>query len=299
MSSVRHFRNLDDISPREMMGLLDLAEKIKKHPENYRESCKFKTLGMLFAKTSTRTRVSFEVGMYQMGGHAIYLDWEKTNFTLAKFEDEVAVLARYCDILMARVFEHDSIIRMARASSVPIINGLSNDHHPIQSLADLLTIREKFGSLEGITVAYVGDGNNVCHSLIWACSHAGVKCRISTPRDYNVHVPLPKNSFTWYETPEEAVKGVDIIYTDTWVSIGQEAETKARQQVFRPFQVNANLIAQASSRAIFMHCLPAHRGLEVSDEVFDGPQSVVFDQAENRLHTEKALILKLLGIEAW
>jgi ornithine carbamoyltransferase len=298
MSNVRHFRTLEDVSPQEMISLLDLALKIKKNPENYHESCKFKTLGMLFAKTSTRTRVSFEVGMFQMGGHAVFLDWGKTNFTLAKFEDEVAVLARYCDILMARVFEQDYITRMASASRVPVINGLSDEYHPVQSLADILTIKEKFGSLDGLTVAYVGDGNNVCHSLIWACSYAGIKCRISTPRDYNVHVPLPENSYTWHEAPEDAVDGADVIYTDTWISMGQETETKARQKVFRPFQVNADLMTLASPRVIFMHCLPAHRGYEVSDEVFDGSQSMVFAQAENRLYTEKALILKLLGIEA-
>ncbi len=299
MSKVRHFRTLEDITPKEMKGLLDLAEEIKKNPGKYREACKYKTLGMLFAKTSTRTRVSFEVGMFQMGGHAVFLEWAKTNFTLAKFEDEVAVLARYCDILMARVFEQEYITRMASASRVPVINGLSDEYHPVQSLADLLTMRERFGSLDGVTVAWVGDGNNVCHSLIWACHYAGMKCRISTPSDYNVHVPLPEGSYSWHENPEDAVKKADVIYTDTWISMGQEAETKARQKIFKPFQVNSHLMSLASKRAIFLHCLPAHRGYEVSDEVFDSPQSVVFEQAENRLYTEKALILKLLGIEMW
>ncbi len=282
-----------------MLQVVDLAAAVKKQPGKYCKALEGKTLAMLFQKTSTRTRVSFEAGMTQLGGHAIFLDWRATNFTLGSLADEVKCLERYCDIIMARVFKHADIKAIADASEKPVINGLCDLWHPCQILGDLLSIKEKKGKLEGLKLAYVGDGNNVCNSLIVACSKVGMQVSVATPPAYKplqeaVDVAKALGKYNWSENPAEAVKGADVVYTDTWVSMGSESEEKQRLMVFPPFQVNEQLMKHAKKDAVFMHCLPAHRGKEVTDSILDGKQSVVFDQAENRMHIQKAIMLKLL-----
>jgi ornithine carbamoyltransferase len=278
---------LDDFSKDELNDIIDRAIDIKEEPEKYYEILKNKTLAMLFQKTSTRTRMSFEAGMTQLGGHAIFLDWKTTNLTLGSLKDEIKCIARYSDIIMARVFAHKDIETIAEASSVPIINGLSDDYHPCQAIADLMTIKEKFKKFKGVKLAYVGDGNNVCNSLILACGKLGVELRVATPKGYG---PKEKGVKV-VSDPKVAVKGAHVVYTDTWVSMGQEKEKAKRVKAFKGFIVDKKLLG----KALFMHCLPAHRGYEVSDDVIDSKQSIVFDQAENRMHAQKAIILKLLG----
>jgi len=285
---------------KQIMQVIDLGAAVKKNPEKYCKALEGKTLAMLFQKTSTRTRVSFEAGMTQLGGHAIYLDWRSTNFTLGSLADEVKCLERYCDIIMARVFKHADIKAIADASEKPVINGLCDLWHPCQILGDLLSIKEKKGKIEGLKLAYVGDGNNVCNSLIVAGSKVGMRVSVATPAAYKpfkeaVAVGESLGKYGWNENPAEAVQGADVVYTDTWVSMGSEAEEKQRLAVFPPYRVNEQLMQEAKRDAIFMHCLPAHRGKEVSDAVLDGKQSVVFDQAENRMHIQKAVMLNLLG----
>jgi len=253
---------------------------------------------MLFQKTSTRTRVSFETAMTQLGGHAQYLDWRTTNFTLGDLRDEIKCLARYADAVMARVYKHENLEEMIKVSEVPIISGLSNLEHPCQVLGDLLTIKEKKGGLDNLIVAYVGDGNNVCNSLIIGCSKVGIKINASTPKgykpaDFAVQIGKDLKMFQFFSEPEKAVENADIIYTDTWVSMGEEAEKEGRLKIFPPYQVNRNLMNLAP-QALFMHCLPAHRGFEVTDEVLDSDKSIVYDQAENRLHVQKSILLSLI-----
>lgn len=298
---VRHLRKLSDLSKEDILKIIDEGIKIKKRPAKYADSMRREVMSMLFQKTSTRTRCSFEAGMAQMGGHAMYLDWRSTNFTLGSIADEVKCLDRYSNIIMARVYKHEDIDAMANASRVPVINALCDKHHPCQVLADLMTVREKKGKLAGLTLAYVGDGNNVCNSLIEGCTLVGMKIRVATPKGYEPIreiIDFGNKSGLLYLTndPIDAVKGADVIYTDTWVSMGQEADTKKRVTVFSTYQVNTKLVQKiGKTDYIFMHCLPAHRGYEVSDEVLDSPNSVVFDEAENRMHVQKAIILFLLG----
>jgi ornithine carbamoyltransferase len=262
---------------------------------------------MLFQKPSLRTRVSFEVGMLQLGGRAIYLSPSEVQMGERESIADVArVLSRYVDAVMARVFRHADIAELAEFASVPVINGLSDLSHPCQALADFLTILEKKGRLEGLTVAFVGDGdNNVAHSLLLAAAKIGVNFHVASPQDYapsEQYLALAQASaeasvsrVRLFRDPAEAVKGADVVYTDVWTSMGQEAESQKRLAAFHGFQVNAELMAQAKDEAIVMHDLPAHRGEEIADEVIDGPQSVVFDQAENRLHAQKAVLYLLLG----
>jgi ornithine carbamoyltransferase len=264
-----------------------------------------KTLGMIFAKPSTRTRVSFEAAMTQLGGHAIYLGI--SDLQLGRGEtiaDTARTLSRYLDGIMARLFEHGDIVELARYSSVPVINGLTDLHHPCQTLADLLTIREHKGKLRGLKLAWVGDGNNVCNSLLLGCSLVGMNISAACPRGYEPPAAIRKHAranasksgskVEIMVNPEQAVTGADIVYTDVWISMGQEAEREKRLRDFKGYQVNSKLLAKAKHDAIFMHCLPAHRGEEVTEEVIDGPCSVVFNQAENRLHAQKAVLVSLL-----
>jgi len=278
---------LKDFSKEDILHLIDEAMLIKEDPEKYYKVLKGKTLAMLFEKTSTRTRISFEVGMAQLGGHALFIDWKSTQLGKADLGDEIKCISRYVDIIMARVYEHEKVEIMTENSDKPVINGLSDRYHPCQILADLLTIKEKFGKFKGLTVAYVGDGNNVCNSLIIGCKNVGIKINVAAPKGYE---PLEEPDLLTDDV-NLAVKGADVIYTDTWVSMGQEKEKTKRLNVFRPYQVDKKLLG----KALFMHCLPAYRGYEVTDEVIDSSQSIVFDQAENRLHAQKALILKLMG----
>src|SRR3989338_1005898 len=281
-----HALNLDPFSGKWIEDILNLAIKLKKNPEKYYSRLKNKILVMLFEKTSTRTRTSFEAGMAQLGGHAIFLDWTTTQLKKAKLKDEIKCIASYCDIIMARVYSHDTVKEIAANSKVPVINGLCDKYHPCQILGDLQTIKEKFGKLKGLKLAFIGDGNNVCNSLIIGCKKVGIKISVACPKGFE---PLEKPDVLTTD-PAKAAEGADIVYADTWVSMGQEAEKAKRIKIFKKYQVTKKLLG----KALFMHCLPAYRGFEVTDEVIDSKQSIVFDQAENRLHAQKALMLTLL-----
>jgi len=285
----RDLLTLTDLSKPELMTILNLARALKgKHPS---DELKGKTLAMLFAKTSTRTRVSFEVAMTQLGGHAIYLHWNDTNFVKGDILDEAKTLGRYCDVVMARVFTHDQIEKIAEGCEKPVINGLDNIHHPCQALADLLTILEAKGQTSGLKVGWVGDGTNVCNSLIQGAEMLGMKMTVATPEGYE---PEIKTGATLVRDPAEAAKGADVLVTDSWVSLGKEAEKEKRIKDLKPYQLNSQLLSLAKRDCIILHCLPAQRGYEITSEVLDSPQSWVFEEAENRLHTEKALLLKLV-----
>ena len=298
----RDLLSLADLAPAETTFLIDLGIRVKTQPSLYRQSLEGKTLAMLFEKPSLRTRVTFEVGMSQLGGHALYLGSQEVGLGKREAIKDVARnLTRWVDAVMARVFEHGSLVELAKHASIPVINGLSDIEHPCQALGDFMTLHEHKQKLSGLTLAWVGDGNNVVHSLIHGAARLGVRMRVATPPGYGpnpVVVDAARReggSIELTNDPAEAVAGADAVYTDAWASMGQEAEAEARQQVFRPYQVNARLMRRAGAKALFMHCLPAHRGLEVTDEVIDGQKSIVYDQAENRLHIQKAILLALLG----
>ena len=265
-----------------------------------------KTLALLFEKPSLRTRVSFEVAMRQLGGHCLYLSPPEVGLGERETAADVArVLSRYVDVIAARTFRHDTVEELASYADVPVINALSDDEHPCQALADLLTIHEKKGRWQGVSLAFVGDGNNVARSLMLGAAMLGMDFRIASPRDYGVEPDVVAKagvlaaasggSVARLELPQEAVRGVDVVYTDVWASMGQEHEASQRREVFAGYQIDGALMAQAAPDAIFMHDLPAHRGEEVAEEVIDGPQSVVFDQAENRLHAQKAVLALILA----
>jgi len=302
--SGRDCLTLAEFSPAEANLILEEAAKTKflqRSRISYRP-LRGRTLAMVFQKPSNRTRVSFEVGMYQLGGHALYLNPDEIQ--LGKREtpyDTGRVLARYIDAIMVRTFDHEELEELAAAADVPVINGLSDDHHPCQALADLLTVREEFGGLEGVKISYVGDGNNVAHSLAIACALTGAELTIAHPPG---HAPDPEivalagtlgAAPTLTEDPREAASGTHALYTDVWASMGQESEAEERRENFVPYRIDEEMMSLATDDAIFLHCLPAHRGEEVTAEVIDGPRSRVFDQAENRLHAQKALLYLLLG----
>lgn len=306
--SVQHFLAIADLSTKEIEALLDSALKLKKEHARggNKPVLKGKALGMVFQKPSLRTRVSFEMGMEHLGGHALYLSPNEIGLGGRESVADIArVLSGYVDGIMARVFDHQHILDLAAWAKVPVINGLSDYNHPCQALADVLTIMEHRRKLAGLTVAYVGDGNNVATSLVHACARLGMNFRIATPLDYELPAPVVVKAREMaaatgsqvYETvdPHDAVRDADVIYTDTWTSMGQEAETEKRKAVFPPFQVNEALVKLARPDVLVMHCLPAHRGQEITDAVADGPNSVIFQQAENRLHAQKAILLALLG----
>ncbi len=292
----------------DLVGLLELGRKIKnraKAGEPY-EPLRGKSLAMLFEKASTRTRVSFEVGMTQLGGHALFLS--PNDLQIGRGEtiaDTARVLSRYVDGIMYRAFKRDNVRELAANASVPVINGLDDKEHPCQVIADLFTIHERKGQLKGLTLAYVGDGNNVCNSLLLGTALVGMHMTVACPSGYEPDSELlaharriSKESGSSLEIgrdPSNAAKGADVLYTDVWVSMGQENEKQAREKLFRPYQLNAQLLRHAKDDAIVMHCLPAHRGLEITDQVIDGPQSIVFDQAENRLHAQKAILARFLA----
>ncbi|HOK17738.1 MAG TPA: ornithine carbamoyltransferase [Caldisericia bacterium] len=263
-----------------------------------------KKLGLIFEKPSTRTRVSFEVAMYELGGHAIYLSSNELQLRRGEtIADTARVLSRYLDGIMARVFFHKDIVELAKFADVPVINGLSDMFHPCQVLGDFLTIKEKRGRLEGIKLTYLGDGNNVCHSLMLGGVKMGMQIVVSTPKEYMPDKEVInwvkedekkyKGEVLFIEDPYEAIKGSDVVYTDVWVSMGQE-DSETKKKILSPYQVNEKIVKNAKKDFIFMHCLPAHRGEEVVDEVIDGENSVVFDQAENRLHIQKGILSLLL-----
>jgi len=289
----------------ELHEIINLAMELKK-AKDIGEPLKGKSLAMIFEKPSTRTRVSFEVAMTQLGGHALYLS--PKDLQLGRGEtiaDTARVLSRYVDAIMYRAFDHKMMVELANNSSVPVINGLDDKEHPCQIVADLVTIKEYKGEFEGKKLAYVGDGNNVCHSLLLGCAIVGMDIAVASPKGYEPekeYVDLANSigkqsgaNVMVGNSMEEAASGADVLYTDVWVSMGDEAEAEERMRVFKPYQINSEVLSMAKKDAIVMHCLPAHRGLEITDEVIDGEQSAVWDQAENRLHAQKAILLTLLG----
>lgn len=289
-----------DLSPAEFHDLVTTGSKIKANPRDYVRALDQRQVALVFQKTSTRTRISFETGVAAMGGNSLYIDWKTSNFTLASLRDEIRVLSRYVDLTIARVFAHEDLEEMAANSEVPIINGLSDMDHPCQALADFMTVNEYFGTLAGVNFVYIGDGNNVAHSLMMAAMLAKATITICSPRRYAPNGALVQQLLSQglqlrvVDKPEEAVRDADVIYTDTWVSMGEEHMAETKTKLFEGFQVNGALVSKAPKHAVVMHCLPAHRGQEISDEAMDGEHSIVFDQAENRRYVQQALMIWLL-----
>ena len=297
-----------DLSKEELESILNVAEMLRTKQKNREFFVPLlgKTLAMIFTKSSTRTRVSFEIAMFQLGGAALYLN--PNDMQLGRGEtiaDTARVLSRYVDGIMIRTYAHSDVLELGKYGTIPVINGLTDDEHPCQIIADILTIKDKKKSVKGLKVAYVGDGNNVCNSWLYAAPKADMHMAVASPAGY-----LPKEAVVKKakelaaesktqiiitESPEEAVKDADVIYTDVWASMGQEAETEKRKKVFAPYQVNSALLKHAKKDCLVMHCLPAHRGEEISAEVMDGPNSVGFDEAENRLHAQKAILAMLMA----
>lgn len=304
----KSFLTLHRWHPEEVDALLQLSKqlKVERQTGTMRQPLKGKSLAMIFEKPSTRTRISFEVGMKELGGYTLQLGTNELQLGRGEtLEDTARILSRYVDAILIRTHEHARIQRLADAATIPVINGLSELAHPCQALADLLTILETKGSLKGIKLSFIGDGNNVLHSLMHASALAGIHLRIATPAGYEPDPDIWKETeqimeqtggtLSFSHDPCIVAEGADVVYTDVWASMGQEQEKEKRRQSFSSYQVNAELMAHAASGAVFMHCLPAYRGLEVTGDVLEGAQSVVFDQAENRLHVQKALLLALLG----
>jgi ornithine carbamoyltransferase len=304
----RDLLSLAEFSGEEIIQILDLADRLKTERKNsiFNPLLANKTLTLLFQKPSTRTRASFEIAMKDLGGNTVSLNSSEIQLARGEtMEDTGKTLSRYIDAIMARVNRHNDITELAKYATIPVINGLTDIYHPTQVLADLQTIREKKGRLEGLKLAWIGDGNNVCNTLLIGCSKTGIDMTVSSPPDYNPHPDAYRLarreaerkavSIELVEEPEEAAKNADIIVTDTFISMGSDSERKERLKIFLPkYQVNSNLMSRANSDAIFMHCLPAHRGEEVTNEVIDGSISAVWDEAENRLHSQKALLCLLL-----
>ncbi len=302
---VKDFLTIRDFTTDELQHFLDLARDIKAKPADFAASLKGRTLALIFEKPSLRTRVTFDVGIQQLGGFSIYLSPAEINLGKRESLYDVAKnLERMVQGIMIRTFGHDIVEKMAEYARIPIINGLTDFSHPCQAMADYLTILEHKGTLAGLKVAYVGDGNNVANSLMFAAARFGVHIAIGTPKGYEPkaeviawtkeHGEATGSTCLITNDAAEAVGGADVVYTDVWASMGQEAEAHARKAVFRPYQVNSSLFRLAKADALFMHCLPAHRGDEVTDDVIDSPNSVVFPQAENRLHAQKAIMLELM-----
>jgi ornithine carbamoyltransferase len=297
----KHLLSVHDLTLGEAEFLLALGLRVKAHPADFQDALKGRTLALLFQKPSLRTRVTFEVGMGQLGGRAIHLGPEEVGLGRREAIKDVARnLSRWVDAIMARVNRHAEVAELAAHSRVPVINGLSDFEHPCQALGDLMTLVEHKGTLSGKTLAWVGDGNNVLHSLLYASTRLGLAMRVATPPEYPPSADVMAAAvfeggrIMLTNDPREAVEGADAVYTDVWTSMGHEAEAEARRRVFQPYQVNRALMEAAGPQALFMHCLPAHRGEEVTDEVIDSPRSIVYDQAENRLHIQKAILLALL-----
>lgn len=302
----KDFITIHDLSTYEFQEMMDLTEKMKKNPGKYRKVLKDKILAMVFQKPSLRTRMTFEVGMLQLGGEAVYLAPSDIQMGSREGVRDIGKnLERWVDGIMIRTFGHHIILELAESTRLPVINALTDLLHPCQAMADFFTLREKKGHLAGLKLAYVGDGNNVCHSLMLAAAKAGTRMAVATPSGYE---PKPEIvawakedgrdtgfELTITNDPVEAVREADAIYTDVWASMGQEAEKEARKKIFMPYQVNRELFSKARPDTYFMHCLPAHRGEEVTDEVIDSPNSIVYDQAENRLHVQKVIMMLLMG----
>ena len=308
--SLEHFISIHDITVDEFHHLIDLGLKLKKEKKQGipHHILKGKTLAMIFTKSSTRTRVSFETGMYQLGGFPMFLS--SNDIQLGRGEsiyDTANVLSRFVDGIMIRTYDHQDVLDLAKYGTVPVINGLTDLLHPWQVMADLMTVYEHKGKLEGLKLAYIGDGNNMTHSLLYGCAKAGMDISVATPKNYEPDAEIVagakedakqtgSNIVVTYD-PVEAISGADVVCTDTWVSMGQEAEKAERIKVFGDYQINADLFAKSKDDSIFIHCLPAYRGYEVTEDVIDGPRSVIFDEAENRLHAQKAVMAAVMGGE--
>ncbi|MEK6679626.1 MAG: ornithine carbamoyltransferase [Nitrospirota bacterium] len=298
---------INALTAEEIEDILTLSAELKKKQKNRQMDCPLigRTLGMFFEKPSTRTRVSFEVGIYQLGGQAIVLPVSDLQIGRGEtIADTARVLSRYIDAIVIRTFEHKIVEEWAGHASIPVINGLTDMHHPCQALADVFTIKEKKGSLKGLKLTYIGDGNNVAHSLIEICAKTGVDISLACPKGYEPDKKIVKDaiedakrqgsSINIIADPIKAANNADILYTDVWASMGQEKEHKKRLKIFKDYQLNKKLLKSAKPDALVMHCLPAHRGEEITEEVLEGTNSVIFDQAENRLHTQKAVMLRLM-----
>ena len=303
----RDLLSIDDLSPRELGQLLELSAKVKAQPGDYADRLAGRSVAMIFEKPSTRTRVSFEIAVASTGGHPVPLSSADLQLGRGEtIEDTGRVLSRYVQAIVLRTFEQERLEVLASAASVPVVNALSDFEHPCQCLADLLTIKEVKGELAGRTITYLGDGNNVTHSLLFGCAKAGIHVRAGTPPGFE---PIPQvvhraeeiatrtgGAIEILHDPVEAATDADVLYTDVWASMGQEAEADERALVFPAYQLSQKLVDVAAPGVVVLHCLPAHRGQEITDEVIDGPHSAVWDQAENRTHTQKALLLRLLGL---
>lgn len=298
---------INALTTEEIADILTLSAELKKKQKNRQMDCPLigRTLGMFFEKPSTRTRVSFEVGIYQLGGQAIVLPVSDLQIGRGEtIADTARVLSRYIDAIVIRTFEHKIVEEWAEHAAIPVINGLTDMHHPCQSLADVFTIKEKKGSLKGLKLTYIGDGNNVAHSLIEICAKTGVDISLACPKGYEPDKRIVKDaiedakkqgsSINIFADPIKAANNADILYTDVWASMGQEKEHKKRLKIFKDYQLNKKLLKSAKPDALVMHCLPAHRGEEITEDVLEGTNSVIFDQAENRLHTQKAVMLRLM-----
>ncbi|MDR7523033.1 MAG: ornithine carbamoyltransferase [Armatimonadota bacterium] len=303
----RDYLSVDDLTPEEFAGLIEFARHLKARSAagDRPPLLAGKTLAMVFEKPSLRTRVSFEVGMFQLGGMAIYLGPQDIQLGVREsVADAARNLERMADGIMARTFAHATVTGLAEAARCPVVNGLSDLEHPCQALGDLLTVAERFPRLQDVRIAWVGDGNNVCHSLLLGAAKLGMTMTVATPPGYAPSEAIVQRAraiaaatgatITLVTDPVRGVEGANVVYTDVWASMGQEAQREERARVFRPYQVNAMLLARARPTAVVMHCLPAHRGEEITDDVLDGPQSIVYDQAENRLHAQKALLAMIL-----
>ncbi|MDD5518077.1 MAG: ornithine carbamoyltransferase [Candidatus Omnitrophica bacterium] len=297
---------INDLTVKEIRELFSLTDKLKKNKAKFGKTLFGKTLVLIFQKPSNRTRVSFEVGMFQLGGNSLYLAPNEINLGIRESIADVArTLSRYVDGIVIRTFEHKNCLELAKEATVPVINGLSDFSHPCQALADLYTVKEKLKVLKGLTLAYVGDGNNVCNSLLFICAKLGVNMNVGCPKGYEPDAAVLKDAkaaaeasgagINLFNDAFSAVKAADVIYTDVWASMGQEDEAAKRKEAFRGFQVNKNLVESAKANVLIMHCLPAHRGEEITDDVLNSQNAVIFDEAENRMHVQKAVLIKLLG----
>ena len=295
-----------ELSAGQLHSLLQLAAEVKAHPERFRGALSRKFLALLFEKPSLRTRVSFEIGMQSLGGGSVFLDYSAARMSERETVKDLARnLERWVHVIAARTYLQSTIQELADNAAIPVINGLSDRYHPCQILADFQTLEERFGNLRGFKLAFVGDGNNVCHSLLLAGARLGVNLKIATPPGYKPDPAIvaearlaakeTKGRIELLSEPAEAVAGAQAVYTDVWASMGQEQEAAEREKIFSPYQVNDELMAHALPDAVFMHCLPAHRGLEVTEAILESPRSIVYDQAENRMHAQKALLLTLLA----
>jgi ornithine carbamoyltransferase len=302
----RDLCSIADFTVEEMAAVMELAHAVKNHPEDFRHALDGKQMVLFFEKASLRTRLTFETAINTLGGNAIFVDQTQSPIgERESIQDMAHNLERWMNVIVLRTYSHDTITEMAACCKVPVVNALSDLEHPCQAIADFFTLEERFGTLEGLRFAYVGDGNNVCHSLMLTAAQLGVHCTVASPKNFAPKLDIihraieiseqTGGSITLTQDAQKAVAGADAVYTDVCTSMGFEHEATKRAPIFKPYQVNETLMAKAQQDAVFMHCLPAHRNAEVTDAVLDGPQSVVFDQAENRMHAQKSLLLMLLG----